>query len=354
MELIDEVETMDGSRELIEELKRRGHTVVLASSAKQDEVDHYLELLGARELADAWTTSADVEATKPAPDLVSAALERAGGSSDDAVMVGDTPWDVEAARRAGVGDAGGPDRRLLRAGAARSRSGRGVRVRRRTVRSARSHAAGLSATDGVSAYSRLSQRDAEPQPADRRRGDDPARSTAVTPPNTTFEISTRIAGQAHRQAIAMIAQAVADPHQVALLALAEQHAVVDHRRDQQHRRGRHAHQRDEVDGAIKRRHLDQRVLNGTISRNPSSTWIAGAGDAQLRHQLGWLRSRRSVGSSSRTGERSPRSVCSARSWSGSICVLVAIAVRLPVLLAIPEVTQGKRDGWSVWSARNPG
>jgi HAD superfamily hydrolase (TIGR01509 family) len=101
-ELIDEVETMDGSRELIEQLKRRGHAVVLASSAKSDEVDHYLDLLDARELADAWTTSADVEATKPAPDLVSSALERVGGSSDDAVMVGDTPWDVKAAAAAGV------------------------------------------------------------------------------------------------------------------------------------------------------------------------------------------------------------------------------------------------------------
>jgi HAD superfamily hydrolase (TIGR01509 family) len=101
-DLIDEVETMDGSRELIEQLKRRGHTVVLASSAKEDEVEHYLDLLDARELADAWTTSADVEATKPAPDLVSAALERADGSADDAVMVGDTPWDVKAADGAGV------------------------------------------------------------------------------------------------------------------------------------------------------------------------------------------------------------------------------------------------------------
>ena len=100
-ELIDEVETMDQSRELIEELKGRGHTVVLASSAKQDEVDHYLDLLDARELADAWTTSADVERTKPAPDLVSAALERSGGSSH-AVMVGDTPWDVEAAKQVEV------------------------------------------------------------------------------------------------------------------------------------------------------------------------------------------------------------------------------------------------------------
>ena len=101
-ELIDEVETMDGSRELIERLKQRGHTVVLASSAKQDEVDHYLDLLDARGLADGWTTSADVEATKPAPDLVTAALHRAGGSPDDAVMIGDTPYDIEAARRAGV------------------------------------------------------------------------------------------------------------------------------------------------------------------------------------------------------------------------------------------------------------
>ena len=87
--------------------------MVLASSAKEDEVDHYLDLLDARELADAWTTSADVEATKPAPDLVTAALDRAGGSSDDAVMIGDTPWDVKAARRRWGADARGPHRRLL-------------------------------------------------------------------------------------------------------------------------------------------------------------------------------------------------------------------------------------------------
>jgi len=101
-ELIDEVATMAGSRELIEALKSRGHRVVLASSAKSDEVDHYLDLLDARELVDAWTTSADVEATKPEPDLVKAALERAGGSPSDAVMVGDTTWDVHAAANAGV------------------------------------------------------------------------------------------------------------------------------------------------------------------------------------------------------------------------------------------------------------
>jgi HAD superfamily hydrolase (TIGR01509 family) len=102
LELIDEVEPMKGSRELIEYLKARGHRVVLASSAKREEVDYYLDQLDARDLADAWTTSADVEATKPEPDLVQAALERVDGSADGAVMVGDTTWDVEAAARAGV------------------------------------------------------------------------------------------------------------------------------------------------------------------------------------------------------------------------------------------------------------
>lgn len=106
LELIGEVEPMDGSRELIEDLKRRGHRVVLASSAKEDEVDHYLDQLDARKLVDGWTTSGDVEATKPQPDLVHAALDCVGGSAADAVMVGDTPWDVHAARGAGVATLG--------------------------------------------------------------------------------------------------------------------------------------------------------------------------------------------------------------------------------------------------------
>ena len=70
MELIDEVETFEGARGLIEDLKDADHTVILASSAKPEEVEHYLDLLDARELADAWTDSGDVEETKPAPDLV--------------------------------------------------------------------------------------------------------------------------------------------------------------------------------------------------------------------------------------------------------------------------------------------
>jgi HAD superfamily hydrolase (TIGR01509 family) len=102
MAMIEEVEPLEGAREFIEDLKETGHSVVLASSAKKDEVEHYLELLDARELADDWTTSADVKATKPEPDLVQAALEKAEADADDAVMVGDSTWDCEAANRAGV------------------------------------------------------------------------------------------------------------------------------------------------------------------------------------------------------------------------------------------------------------
>ena len=100
MELIDEVEPLHGARRLIEDLKERGHAVVLASSANSDEVDHYLDLLDARELADDWTSSGDVEATKPEPDLVQVALEKVGGG--ESVMIGDSTWDCEAAKRAGV------------------------------------------------------------------------------------------------------------------------------------------------------------------------------------------------------------------------------------------------------------
>jgi HAD superfamily hydrolase (TIGR01509 family) len=100
LSLIPEVEPLEGARELIEELKRSGHAVILASSAKSQELDHYLDLLDARDLADDWTDSSDVEQTKPHPDLVAAAIEKAGGG--DAVMVGDSVWDCEAAKNAGI------------------------------------------------------------------------------------------------------------------------------------------------------------------------------------------------------------------------------------------------------------
>jgi HAD superfamily hydrolase (TIGR01509 family) len=102
MAMIDEVEPIEGARELIRRLKDAGKTVVMASSAKEDEVDHYLDLLDVRDVVDDWTRSADVERTKPAPDLVRAAIDKVGADPDDSAMLGDTPWDCKAAEAAGV------------------------------------------------------------------------------------------------------------------------------------------------------------------------------------------------------------------------------------------------------------
>jgi phosphoglycolate phosphatase-like HAD superfamily hydrolase len=97
--LLKEVQPFEGVRELLTDVRERGFTVVLASSGKPDHVDAYLDLFGGRELCDAWTTSEDVEQTKPAPDLLVVALEKVGGRS--AVVVGVSVWDFEAAGRAG-------------------------------------------------------------------------------------------------------------------------------------------------------------------------------------------------------------------------------------------------------------
>jgi HAD superfamily hydrolase (TIGR01549 family) len=99
-QLIGEVEPMMGAHELLGDLKRRGHPIILASSAEQDDVERYIELLQANDFVDAYTTSADVKASKPEPDIVNAATEKGGGGP--AVMVGDSTWDCRAATRAGV------------------------------------------------------------------------------------------------------------------------------------------------------------------------------------------------------------------------------------------------------------
>jgi HAD superfamily hydrolase (TIGR01549 family) len=98
--LLDEVRPFSRVQELLVDLRRRGFRVVLASSGRAEHVDRYLDLVGGRTLADAWTTSADVEHTKPAPDLLTAALDRVGGRSG--VIVGDSVWDFRAAARLGV------------------------------------------------------------------------------------------------------------------------------------------------------------------------------------------------------------------------------------------------------------
>jgi HAD superfamily hydrolase (TIGR01549 family) len=99
-QLVGEVEPMKGAHDLLAELKQKGHPIILASSAEESDVEHYLELLDANDLVDAYTTSADVEASKPEPDIVHAAIEKAGGGA--AVMIGDSTWDCKAATRAEI------------------------------------------------------------------------------------------------------------------------------------------------------------------------------------------------------------------------------------------------------------
>jgi HAD superfamily hydrolase (TIGR01509 family) len=99
-EMINEVEPMHGAHELLRDLKQAGHPLILASSATEEEAEHYIDLLNAQDFVDGYTTSSDVENTKPEPDIVKAALAKSSGGTG--VMIGDSTWDCKAATRAGL------------------------------------------------------------------------------------------------------------------------------------------------------------------------------------------------------------------------------------------------------------
>lgn len=90
------------SEELLRWLREQGRRLAVASSAEEDELRPLLRLLGAEELFHATTSSSDAERSKPDPDIVQVALQRLGNPSEEVVMVGDTPYDVAAARAAGI------------------------------------------------------------------------------------------------------------------------------------------------------------------------------------------------------------------------------------------------------------
>jgi HAD superfamily hydrolase (TIGR01549 family) len=96
-QLIEEVQPFEGVAELLADIKARGFRVVLASSGKTEHVEAFLDLFDGKSLADAWTTSDDVEKSKPEPDIVAAALAKVGGASG--VMVGDSVFDAKAAAK---------------------------------------------------------------------------------------------------------------------------------------------------------------------------------------------------------------------------------------------------------------
>lgn len=97
---LDEVRPTRGAGELVEDLRRRGHELAVASSADPDLTDRLLDIAGVTGLVSSVVHSGDVDASKPHPEVVQTAVDRA----DDVpvLMLGDAPWDAQAAQRAGV------------------------------------------------------------------------------------------------------------------------------------------------------------------------------------------------------------------------------------------------------------
>lgn len=119
---LDDVRAFEGAAELIERVHASGRKVVLASSAKQDELEHYVELLGIKLFVAATTSIDDVETSKPEPDIFGVALGKVGVEASKALVVGDTIYDVDAALRTGIATVGvtsGPfdEQQLKEAGA---------------------------------------------------------------------------------------------------------------------------------------------------------------------------------------------------------------------------------------------
>lgn len=119
---VDTLGPTPGARALLERLRALGQKLVVATSAEGDELDALLDRAGVRDLIEASATSSDAEESKPDPDIVEAAAKRARLPARELIMLGDTPYDVEAAQRASVAivalRCGGWDTQALRGAAA--------------------------------------------------------------------------------------------------------------------------------------------------------------------------------------------------------------------------------------------
>lgn len=101
-EFIEQVKPFPGAGDVVRALAEKGFKIALASSAEEDEVDHYRKLLGVEQFIDASTSKDDAEHSKPSPEIFEAALGRLKTGPEEAVTVGDTPYDVLASHRAGL------------------------------------------------------------------------------------------------------------------------------------------------------------------------------------------------------------------------------------------------------------
>ena len=88
--------------DLLRRVRNAGLRIAVASSAKKDELGKYLDVAGIADLVDVTTSSDDVEESKPAPDIFEVALKKLGAAANDAIAIGDTPYDAEAAGKAGI------------------------------------------------------------------------------------------------------------------------------------------------------------------------------------------------------------------------------------------------------------
>ena len=100
--LKSEIRPFPRAAELLQAVASSGVTVVLATSSEPDDVDALVDAIGAGSAVSAVTSAGDVDEAKPSPEVFEAALEEAGCSADEALVVGDSVWDVEAATRAGL------------------------------------------------------------------------------------------------------------------------------------------------------------------------------------------------------------------------------------------------------------
>lgn len=102
-EHLPRLQPLPGARDLLRRFADDGLVLAVATSAPKQELEPLLCIAGAADLVGAKTSSGDVERSKPAPDVVAEALARTGCAAGEALMLGDSPYDLQAARRAGVG-----------------------------------------------------------------------------------------------------------------------------------------------------------------------------------------------------------------------------------------------------------